>query len=215
MTNTYRVFVSIPTLLDVSFVCLLCGCATGNPKWVTVHVWRSEVNPVNLVSLLPGSMDPAPTIGFTCPAVCLASTLHVRKERKRPWLVAALTVTQKVMLLCSVNPGHTDAEQGGLQWAWPSACLESSLQWGHYSWSKRGFEVAKVYSTHVLNQAWVSTLQPPAQGSLLSPPLPPGNSKRGEFIHLEKAQPKHELWSPRNQSPGLSTLIHSLLLSRK
>lgn len=83
MANIYRVFVSIPTLSEVLFVCLLCGCAMGNPKGATVHVWRSEVNPVNLVSLLPGSMDPTPTIGFTCQAVWLASALHLGNERKR------------------------------------------------------------------------------------------------------------------------------------
>lgn len=162
-------------------------------------------------------MDPTPTIGFTCQAVWLASALHLGNERKRRWLMAALTVTQKVMPPCSVSPGHTDAKQGGLQWAWPPACLESSLQWGHYCWSKSRLEVAKVHSTHALNQAWVSILRPsaPCDGSLLSPPLPQGTSKRERIHQLEKAEPKYERWFPWNQSPGLSTLIHCLLLSRK
>lgn len=154
----------------------------GNPSKPQCVCVQVRGHPVNLVSLLPGSMDPAPTIGSTCQAG-LADRYPAFGKWKEKVPVDGCTI-QRVMLLCSVNPGPTDAKQGGLPWAWPSACLESCLQWGQYSWSESRLEVAKVHSTHTLNQAWVSTLQPsaPRDGSPSSPPIPPGNSKR-ERIH--------------------------------
>lgn len=62
----------------------------GKPQRAAVRECRSEVNTVNLVSLLAGSMDPAPTIGSTRQAIWLTATLKVGKERKRRRMMAAL-----------------------------------------------------------------------------------------------------------------------------
>lgn len=86
---------------------------------------------------------------------------------------------------------------------WPSACLESSLQWGHYGWSKSRLEAVKVHSIHALNQAWVSTLQPsaPCDGGLLSPPVPQGASKR-ERIH-STGKGWTQVWAVVSSKPKL------------
>lgn len=100
---------------------------------------------------------------------------------------------------------------------WPSACLESSLQWGQCGWSKSRLRQQKstAHTRWTRLEFQQCNLQHPVMEVHHPHLFHKEIAREREFIQLEKAEPKYELWSPRNQSPGLLTLIHCLLQSRK
>lgn len=180
----------------------------GNHKCVET---RSQL--CGLGSLLPGFMDQIQIIRFSqelCllarpyrwPPHCILKMNSKKWKKSNPWLT--LKNTLSVMVPCSRTPRQRRCHAG---WSWPSARLASSLQWCCPCWSNRGrLGEAKSYSKLYTVRAWA------LDRTLLSPPIPWAIARRKVSIRLERAEPKYELWSPWNQSPGLSALIHCLPL---